>query len=62
MRLAWLLRSPSGEILLEEHAPAKAWGVVPGDFPLADNAICVLPALDIYSAGASAGLRYGAQP
>jgi hypothetical protein len=34
----WLVRSPGGEILLEEHAPAGEWGVVAGDFPLADDA------------------------
>lgn len=34
----WLVRSPSGEILLEERAPAGEWGVVAGDFPLADDA------------------------
>ena len=31
---SWLLRDPSGEILLEETAPAGAWGVVAGSFPL----------------------------
>lgn len=35
---SWIVRDPSGEILLEEKAPAGEWGVVAGDFPLADNA------------------------
>ncbi len=34
----WIVRDPSGEILLEEKAPAKEWGVASGDFPLARNA------------------------
>ncbi len=34
----WIVRSPSGEVLLEEKAPAKEWGIVSGDFPLADDA------------------------
>ncbi len=34
----WLVRSPTGEILLEERAPAGEWGVVAGDFPLAEDA------------------------
>ena len=34
----WLISDPSGNVLLEEKAPAKEWGVVAGDFPLADDA------------------------
>ncbi len=34
----WIVRDPSGEILLEEKAPAGEWGVVAGDFPLASDA------------------------
>lgn len=34
----WIVRDPSGEILLEEKAPAQEWGVVAGTFPLATNA------------------------
>lgn len=30
----WLVRDPTGEVLLEEKAPAGAWGVVAGSFPL----------------------------
>lgn len=30
----WEVRSPSGELLLEEKSPAGAWGVASGDFPL----------------------------
>ena len=35
---SWIVTNPSGEVLLEEKAPAKEWGVVAGDFPLADDA------------------------
>ncbi|MCX5742310.1 MAG: MG2 domain-containing protein [Proteobacteria bacterium] len=30
----WIVKDPSGEVLLEEKAPATAWGVVAGSFPL----------------------------
>ncbi|MFP2913429.1 MG2 domain-containing protein, partial [Pyxidicoccus sp. 3LFB2] len=30
----WLLTDPSGEVVLEERAPAGPWGVVAGSFPL----------------------------
>ncbi|HZI15647.1 MAG TPA: MG2 domain-containing protein, partial [Myxococcus sp.] len=30
----WLLKDPSGEVVLEERAPAGPWGVVAGGFPL----------------------------
>ncbi|MCP3136015.1 MG2 domain-containing protein [Pyxidicoccus xibeiensis] len=30
----WLLKDPSGEVVLEERAPAGPWGVVAGSFPL----------------------------
>lgn len=30
----WEVRSPSGDVLLEEKAPAGDWGVVAGSFPL----------------------------
>ena len=30
----WVVKDPSGEVLLEEKAPATAWGVVAGTFPL----------------------------
>ncbi len=30
----WQVRDPSGEVVLEERAPAGAWGVVAGRFPL----------------------------
>jgi hypothetical protein len=30
----WRLQDPSGEVVLEERAPAGAWGVVAGSFPL----------------------------
>lgn len=30
----WIVRDPTGEVLLEEKAPAGEWGVVAGDFPL----------------------------
>lgn len=30
----WEVRDPSGELLLEEKAPADEWGVVAGSFPL----------------------------
>ena len=30
----WVVRDPSGEVLLEEKAPAREWGVVAGTFPL----------------------------
>tara|TARA_R110002096_G_scaffold436051_2_gene666293 strand:- start:38414 stop:41464 length:3051 start_codon:yes stop_codon:yes gene_type:complete len=35
---SWIVTDPSGEVLLEEKAPAKEWGVVAGDFPLAEDA------------------------
>jgi len=34
----WTVRDPSGEVLLEERAPAGAWGVVAGSFPLDSQA------------------------
>lgn len=30
----WIVKDPDGEILLEERAPAGAWGVAAGTFPL----------------------------
>ncbi len=30
----WMVKDPSGEVLLEEKAPATDWGVVAGSFPL----------------------------
>ncbi|AKF79561.1 hypothetical protein MFUL124B02_04580 [Myxococcus fulvus 124B02] len=30
----WFLKDPSGEVVLEERAPAGPWGVVAGGFPL----------------------------
>ena len=30
----WMIKDPSGEVLLEEKAPATDWGVVAGTFPL----------------------------
>ena len=30
----WIVKDPTGEILLEEKAPATDWGVVAGSFPL----------------------------
>jgi hypothetical protein len=30
----WVVRDPSGQVLLEEKAAADSWGVVAGDFPL----------------------------
>lgn len=30
----WVVKDPNGEVLLEEKAPATAWGVVAGTFPL----------------------------
>lgn len=30
----WVVKDPSGEVLLEEKAPATDWGVVAGTFPL----------------------------
>ncbi|MFB1485395.1 MG2 domain-containing protein, partial [Corallococcus sp. RDP092CA] len=30
----WTVMDPSGEVVLEERAPAGPWGVVAGDFPL----------------------------
>jgi hypothetical protein len=30
----WIVKDPSGEVLLEEKAPAGPWGVVAGSFPL----------------------------
>lgn len=30
----WIVKDPSGEVLLEEKAPAGEWGVVSGSFPI----------------------------
>ncbi len=30
----WIVKDPTGEVLLEEKAPAGAWGVVAGSFPI----------------------------
>jgi hypothetical protein len=30
----WIVKNPSGEVLLEEKAPAGDWGIVAGTFPL----------------------------
>ena len=35
---AWFVEDPSGEVMLEEKAPAGAWGVVAGSFPLDPSA------------------------
>jgi hypothetical protein len=34
----WIVRSPDGQVLLEEKAPVGEWGVVAGDFPLDQGA------------------------
>lgn len=34
----WEIRDPSGELVLEERAPAGSWGVVAGSFPLDQGA------------------------
>ncbi len=34
----FVVRSPDGEVLLEEKVPAGPWGVAAGDFPLASDA------------------------
>jgi hypothetical protein len=34
----FVVRSPEGEVLLEEKVPAGPWGVAAGDFPLASDA------------------------
>src|SRR5262249_25887921 len=34
----WVIKSPDGEVLLEERAPAGPWGVVAGTFPLDSEA------------------------
>ncbi len=34
----WLVRDPTGEVLLEERAPAGPWGVSSGSFPLDSQA------------------------
>ncbi len=35
----WMVTDPTGEILLEEKAPAGEWGVVAGSFPLDSQAV-----------------------
>ena len=34
----WVVRDPAGQVLLEEKAPAKDWGVVAGSFPIDSEA------------------------
>ena len=59
---AWVITDPSGEVMLEEKAPAGDWGVVAGTFPLDRGAPVGNWKLEWRSAGASDVVTFAVQP
>lgn len=59
---AWVITDPDGEVMLEEQAPAGAWGVVAGTFPLDRGAPVGAWKVEWRSAGASDAVAFTVQP
>ncbi|MBZ4418799.1 carboxypeptidase-like regulatory domain-containing protein [Myxococcus sp. RHSTA-1-4] len=58
----WLLKDPSGEVVLEERAPAGPWGVVAGSFPLDRGAATGTWTVSWSSGGAQAQAAFQVEP
>ncbi|WP_370645281.1 MG2 domain-containing protein [Corallococcus sp. EGB] len=58
----WKVTDPSGEVVLEERAPAGSWGVVAGDFPLDRGALTGTWTVSWNSGGASGVARFTVEP
>ncbi|NBD13730.1 MG2 domain-containing protein [Corallococcus silvisoli] len=58
----WKVMDPSGEVVLEERAPAGPWGVVAGDFPLDRGAPTGTWAVTWTSGGASGDALFTVEP
>jgi hypothetical protein len=58
----WVVTDPSGEVLLEEKAPAGPWGVVSGSFPLDTGAAHGTWSATWVSADASDTLGFTVEP
>ncbi|MFB1479129.1 hypothetical protein, partial [Corallococcus sp. RDP092CA] len=58
----WTVMDPSGEVVLEERAPAGPWGVVAGDFPLDRGAATGTWTVSWTSGGASGGATFTVEP
>ncbi|MBI3182597.1 MAG: hypothetical protein HYZ28_10720 [Myxococcales bacterium] len=58
----WMVMDPSGEVLLEELAPAGEWGVVSGSFPLDRGAATGNWTVRWSSGGASGDSSFRVQP
>lgn len=58
----WTLTDPSGEVVLEERAPAGPWGVVAGSFPLDRGAATGTWTVSWVSNGAPAQAQFKVEP
>ncbi|WP_375743053.1 MG2 domain-containing protein [Corallococcus interemptor] len=58
----WKVTDPSGEVVLEERAPAGPWGVVAGDFPLDRGAPTGTWTVAWSSGGASGDAAFTVEP
>ncbi|MBE4747111.1 hypothetical protein G4177_02845 [Corallococcus sp. ZKHCc1 1396] len=58
----WLVKDPTGEVVLEERAPAGPWGVVAGDLPLDRGAPTGDWTVAWTSGGASGEARFTVEP
>lgn len=58
----WRVTDPSGEVLLEERAPAGAWGVVAGSFPLDRGATSGEWTVSWSSGGTTESRRFTVKP
>lgn len=59
---AWVITDPEGNVMLEEKAPAGAWGVVAGTFPLDRGAPTGAWKVEWRSAGATDAAAFSVQP
>lgn len=58
----WLVRDPSGEIVLEEKAPAGDWGVAEGSFPVDEGATAGSWSVSWISGAAQASASFVVEP
>ncbi|WP_253910735.1 MG2 domain-containing protein [Pyxidicoccus fallax] len=58
----WRVKDPSGEVVLEERAPAGPWGVVAGGFPLDRGAATGMWTVSWTSGNAQAEARFTVEP
>ncbi|WP_307734619.1 MG2 domain-containing protein [Pyxidicoccus parkwayensis] len=58
----WTLTDPSGEVVLEERAPAGPWGVVAGSFPLDRGATTGTWTVGWLSNGVASTARFEVEP